>query len=143
MKKTTKPPKADPAHDVLGYERQSLDAIFKPVAVAVIGATDKAGSVGRTVIRNLISNPFGGTVFPVNPTRSNVLGIQTYPSIAEVPERVDLAVVVTPAPAVPDVIAECADAGVEGTIIISAGVKEIGEEGREIEERVLEEARRG
>src|SRR5215210_4039295 len=143
MKKTTKPPKADPAHDVLGYERQSLDAIFKPVAVAVIGATDKAGSVGRTVIRNLISNPFGGTVFPVNPTRSNVLGIQTYPSIAEVPERVDLAVVVTPAPAVPDVIAECADAGVGGAIIISAGFKEVGEEGRELEEKVLEEARRG
>src|SRR5215204_4552570 len=143
MKKTTKPPKADPAHDVLGYERQSLDAIFKPAAVAVIGATDKAGSVGRTVIRNLISNPFGGTVFPVNPTRSNVLGIQTYPSIAEVPERVDLAVVVTPAPAVPDVIAECADAGVEGAIIISAGFKEIGQEGAELEERILEEARRG
>ncbi len=143
MKKTTKPPKADPAHDVLGYERQSLDAIFKPAAVAVIGATDKAGSVGRTVIRNLISNPFGGTVFPVNPTRSNVLGIQAYPSIAEVPERVDLAVVVTPAPAVPGVIAECADAGVEGAIIISAGFKEIGEEGRELEERVLAEARRG
>src|SRR5215216_865745 len=120
MKKTTKPPKADPAHDVLGYERQSLDAIFKPAAVAVIGATDKAGSVGRTVIRNLISNPSGGTVFPVNPTRSNVLGIQTYP-----------------------IIAECADAGVEGAIIISAGFKEIGEEGRELEERVLEEARRG
>jgi acetyltransferase len=138
-----KPPTADPAHDVLGYERQPLDAIFRPETVAVIGATEKAGSVGRTVMRNLISNPFGGTIFPVNPNRSNVLGIKAYPNIAEVPERVDLAVVAAPAPAVPDVIAECADAGVGGAIIISAGFKEVGEEGRELEERVLEEARRG
>src|ERR671932_638257 len=138
-----KPPTADPAHDVLGYERQPLDAIFKPETVAVIGATEKAGSVGRTVLWNLVSSPFGGTIFPVNPNRTNVLGIKAYPSIAEVPEKVDLAVVVTPAPAVPGVIAECADAGVEGAIIISAGFKEVGEEGRELEERVLEEARRG
>src|SRR5829696_6690677 len=140
MKKT---PTTDPAHDVLKYERHPLDAFFRPETVAVVGATEEVGSVGRALMWNLIYNPFGGTVFPVNPTRSNVLGIQTYPSIAEVPERVDLAVVVTPAPAVPDVIAECADAGVEGAIIISAGFKEIGEEGRELEERVLEEARRG
>ena len=138
-----KPPKADPAHDVIGYERRSLDAIFRPETVAVIGATERAGSVGRTLMRNLISNPFGGTVFPVNPGRSNVLGIKAYPSVAEVPEKVDLAVVVAPAPAVPDVVAECADAGVEGAVIISAGFKEIGEEGRELEERVLEEARHG
>ena len=74
------PPIADPAHDVLGYERRPLDAIFRPETVAVIGATDKAGSVGRTVTRNLVSNPFGGTVFPVNPNRSSVLGIKAYPS---------------------------------------------------------------
>ena len=141
--KRLKPPTADPAHDVLGYERQSLDVIFRPETIAVIGATEKAGSVGRTVMWNLVSNPFGGTVFPVNPERTNVLGVKAYPSIAEVPERVDLAVVVVPAPAVPDVIAECADAGVGGAIIISAGFKEIGAEGRELEERVLEEARRG
>ena len=138
-----KPPTADPAHDVLGYERQPLDAIFKPETVAVIGATEKAGSVGRTVMWNLVSNPFGGTIFPVNPKRTNVLGIKAYPHIAEVPQKVDLAVVVAPAPAVPDIIAECAGAGVGGAIIISAGFKEIGAEGRELEERVLEEARRG
>src|SRR5919199_1972247 len=124
-----KPPMTDPAHDVLGYERHPLDAIFRPETVAVIGATEKVGSVGRTVMRNLISNPFGGTVFPVNPKRSNVLGIKAYPSIAEVPVRVDLAVVVTPAPDVPDVIAECAEAGVGGAIVISAGFRETGEEG--------------
>ena len=106
-----KPPTGDPAHDVLKYERQPMDVIFRPETVAVIGATDKAGSVGRTVLSNLISSPFGGTVFPVNPNRPNVLGIRTYPSVAEVPDDVDLAVIVAPARAVPGIMAECADAG--------------------------------
>ena len=134
---------ADPAHDVLGYERQPLDAIFKPQSVAVIGATDRPGSVGRTIMRNLISNPFGGTVFPVNSRRPNVLGIKAYPSVSEAPERVDLAVIVAPAPSVPEIIRECAAAGVPGAIVISAGFKETGPEGAALEAQVLEEARRG
>jgi acetyltransferase len=139
----TKPPTGDPAHDVFGYERRPLDAIFRPEAVALIGATDKAGSVGRTVMRNLIGNPFGGTVYPVNPKRPNVLGIKAYPSVSEIPEQVDLAVIVSPAPTVPGIMRECAEAGVEGAIVISAGFSEAGEEGAELERRVLEEARRG
>ena len=134
---------ADPAHDVLGYERLPLDAIFRPETVAVIGATDRLGSVGRTIMSNLVSNPFGGTIFPVNERRSNVLGIKAYPRISEVPERVDLAVIAAPAPAVPGIMSECAEAGVEGAIIISAGFKETGTEGAELERRALEEARRG
>jgi acetyltransferase len=134
---------ADPAHDVLGYEREQLDAIFRPETVAVIGATDRPGSVGRTIMWNLVSSPFGGTVFPVNSRRPNVLGIKAYPSVSEVPARVDLAVIVAPAPAVPDIIGECVEAGVEGAIIISAGFRETGPEGVELELRVLEEARRG
>jgi acetyltransferase len=120
-----------------------LDAIFEPSAVAVIGATEKTGSVGRSVLWNLISSPFGGTVHPVNPTRSNVLGVRAYPKIGSVPEPVDLAVVVTPAPVVPGVIGECVEAGVKGAIIISAGFKEIGPEGAELERVVLEQAMRG
>ncbi|HEX5850168.1 MAG TPA: bifunctional acetate--CoA ligase family protein/GNAT family N-acetyltransferase [Rubrobacter sp.] len=134
---------ADPAHDVLGYEREQLDAIFRPETVAVIGATDRPGSVGRTIMWNLVSSPFGGTVFPVNSHRPNVLGIKAYPSISQVPARVDLAVIVAPAPAVPDIIGECVEAGVEGAIIISAGFRETGPEGVELEQRVLEEARKG
>jgi acetyltransferase len=134
---------ADPAHDVLGYEREQLDAIFRPETVAVIGATDRPGSVGRTIMWNLVSSPFGGTVFPVNSRRPNVLGIKAYPSVSDVPARVDLAVIVAPAPAVPDIIGECVGAGVEGAIIISAGFRETGPEGVELEQRVLEEARRG
>jgi acetyltransferase len=134
---------ADPAHDVLGYERQQLDAIFRPETVAVIGATDRPGSVGRTIMWNLVSSPFGGTVFPVNSRRPNVLGIKAYPSVSEVPAKVDLAVIVAPAPAVPEIIGECVEAGVVGAIIISAGFRETGPEGVELERRVLEEARRG
>jgi acetyltransferase len=134
---------ADPAHDVLGYERQQLDAIFRPETVAVVGATDRPGSVGRTIMWNLVSSPFGGTVFPVNSRRPNVLGIKAYPSVSEVPARVELAVIVAPAPAVPGIIGECVEAGVEGAIIISAGFRETGPEGVELERRVLEEAERG
>ena len=134
---------ADPAHDVLGYERLPLDAIFRPETVAVIGATDRPGSVGRTVMWNLVSNPFGGTVFPVNERRQNVLGIKTYPRISEVPARVDLAVIAAPAPTVPEIIRECVEVGVEGAIIISAGFRETGPAGAELERRALEEARRG
>src|SRR5512146_3436923 len=97
---TSNPPASpafDPAHDVLHYERQALDAIFAPRNVAVIGATETPGSVGRTILWNLISSPFGGTVFPVNPKRPGVLGIKAYANIGEVPEPVDLAVIVTPA----------------------------------------------
>jgi len=134
---------ADPAHDVLGYERQQLDAIFRPETVAVVGATERPGSVGRTIMWNLVSSPFGGTVFPVNSRRPNVLGIKAYPSVSEVPAKVDLAVIVAPAPAVPGIIGECVEAGVEGAIIISAGFRETGPEGVELERQVLEEAARG
>lgn len=136
-------PSGDPAHDVLRYGRRPLDAIFAPRNVAVIGATEEMGSVGRTLMRNLISTPFTGAVFPVNPGRNSVLGIKAYPDVREVPEPVDLAIVATPAPIVPDVIRECAEVGIPGAVVISAGFKETGAEGVELEKRVLAEARRG
>ena len=124
-------------------EGQPLEAIFNPKTVAVIGATETANSVGRTVLWNLVSNPFGGTVFPVNLKRPSVLGIKAYPSIKDVPAKVDLAVICTPAGAVPGIMAECVEAGVRGVIVISAGFKELGPSGVELEQRVLAEARRG
>src|SRR5438128_2212519 len=115
---------ADPSIDYLGGEgRHPLDIFFNPRSVAVIGASERAGSVGRTVLWNLITNPFGGTVFPVNDKRPNVLGIKCYPSIAAIPEPAELAVIVTPARAVPGVMRECAASGVRGAIVISAGFK--------------------
>jgi len=142
MDRTT-PPVVDPTYDVIRSESRALDAIFQPRNVAVIGATENAGTVGRTVLWNLISSPFGGTVYPVNPKRPSVLGIKAYPSILDVPDKVDLAVIVTPATAAPGIMAQCVDAGVKGVIIISAGFKEIGPAGVELERQVLEQARRG
>lgn len=131
----------DRAHDVLRTDRQPLSPFFTPETVAVIGASDRVGSVGRTLLWNLISSPFGGTVFPVNPKRHSVLGIQAYPNIKAVPEAVDLAIVATPAPTVPNIIAECVEAGVKGAIIISAGFKEAGAAGSELEKQILEQVR--
>jgi acetyltransferase len=123
--------------------RPPLDAIFSPRSVAVIGATETAGSVGRTVLMNLIQTPFGGAVYPVNPKRNSILGIKAYPDIKSVPEPVDLAVIVTPAASVPGLIGQCADAKVRAAIVISAGFKELGEPGLKLEAQVLEQARRG
>ncbi len=131
------------AHNVLRYERNPLDVIFAPKSVAVIGATEREGSVGRTIVWNLMSTSFGGTIFPVNPKRSSILGIKAYPSVSDIPDAVDLAVIVTPAPTVPGIISECVDAGVKGAIIISAGFKETGPEGEALEAQVMAEARRG
>jgi len=130
-------------HDILRHERRSFEALFAPQTVAVIGATEKEGSVGRTILRNLISTSFGGIVFPVNLKRKSVLGIKAYPHVAEVPEPVDLAVVVTPAPTVPGVIRECVEAGAKAAVIISAGFKETGAEGAALEQQILQEARQG
>ena len=133
----------DPAGSILPDQREALSAIFAPRSVAVIGATEREGSVGRAVTWNLIAHPFGGPVFPVNPTRASVLGIKAYPDLAALPEPAELAVIVTPARTVPAVVAECVRAGVKGAIIISAGFKETGPAGAELERQVLAEARRG
>src|SRR5215510_12866322 len=114
----------------------SLTPLFYPETVAVIGATEKPASVGRTVLRNLLEQPFGATIFPVNPTRSNVLGIRCYPNIAAIGEQVDLAVVITPAETVAAVLQECVNAGVGGAIVISAGFAEFGAEGLEREKKI-------
>ncbi len=123
--------------------KRPLDPFFAPSSVAVIGATEKPGSVGRTVFWNLIGSPFGGIVFPVNPKRGSILGVKAYPNIAALPERVELAVIVTPAPAVPGVLRECVEAGITAAIVISAGFKESGAEGAALELQLVSEARRG
>ena len=145
MKPSSKPGKSptETAHDIYQHKENPLDVFFKPNNIAVIGATEAPGSVGRTTLWNLISTPFGGAVFPVNPKRPSVLGIKAYKSIKEVPAEVDLAVVVTRASFVPGVIRECAEVGVKGAVVISAGFKELGPEGEELERQVLSEARKG
>jgi acetyltransferase len=115
---------------------------FSPKNVAVIGATENPGSVGRTLLWNLVTSPFGGTVYPVNPKRPSVLGVKAYPSVSAIPEEVDLAVIVTPPPSIPGLIKECGENGVRGAIVISAGFKEVGAEGARLEQQLLEEAQK-
>jgi acetyltransferase len=136
------PTPLDPFQDLLAETRANpLDVFFSPAAVAVIGATETAGSVGRTLLQNLLASPFGGVVYPINPKRSHVLGVKAYPSIAQAPGPVALAVIVIPAPGVPAVLRACAAAGVTGAIIISAGFKETGPAGAALEAEVLAIAR--
>ncbi len=131
------------AHDIFRQERHPLEPFFKPRSVAVIGATETPGSVGRTLLHNLLGTPFGGTVFPVNPKRDNVLGVKAYRSVSDIPAPVDLAVIATPAATVPSVIAQCAERGVPAAVVISAGFRETGADGAELERQILAEARRG
>jgi acetyltransferase len=118
----------------------SLDPIFEPRSVAVVGATVTPGAVGSILMRNLLENPFGGVVYPVNPKRHAVHGVHCYPSLAALPKPVDLAVVATPAATVPGVVKECVDNGIPGAILISAGFSELGAEGRRLEDEIRQVA---
>jgi acetyltransferase len=124
-------------------EKYGLDAMFAPRSVAVIGATDRPGTVGRTVLENLLRGNYQGKVFAVNAKREEVLGLKAYKSIRDLPLRVDLAVVATPAVTVPPLIGECVDAGARCAVVISAGFKERGEAGAALEQQIQEQLRRG
>lgn len=137
--KPAKPKGKKPARITGLDHRPVLEAMFAPASVAVIGATDAPGSVGRSLIENL--QIFKGRVFAVNPTRAEVLGQRTFPTIGAVPKEVDLAVIATPAQTVPGIVAECAAANVKGLVIISAGFKECGAAGAELERQIA--AQRG
>ncbi|MBX3440896.1 MAG: bifunctional acetate--CoA ligase family protein/GNAT family N-acetyltransferase [Planctomyces sp.] len=125
-----------------GRRRDPLDAIFFPRSIAVIGASEQPGSVGRTVLANLLANGPTDRVYPVNLKRPSVLGQTAFPEVAVLPETPDLAVIVTPAAAVPGIVEQCGARGIPGAIIISAGFKELGEAGAELETRSLSAARK-
>jgi acetyltransferase len=119
----------------------SLDPFFHPRTVAVLGATATAGAVGSILMRNLLENPFGGVVYPINPKRRAVHGVHCYPALAAIPEPIDLAVIATPAATVPGLVRECVDRGVKAALVISAGFSELGAEGRALERQVRDTAR--
>jgi acetyltransferase len=133
----------DKSHDVLRSETRPLDMLFKPGSVAVIGATEREGSVGRSVVSNLRVPAFQGRIYLINPQHSTILGLAAYPSIREIPETVDLAVIVTPAATVPAIVGECVSAGVKSAIVISAGFRERGAAGQELERQIAQELGRG
>jgi len=117
---------------------QNLKFIFWPRSIAVIGASTRAGSVGQATFANILMNGYTGIVYPVNPSVRSVLGVKAYPSVLHIPDEVDLAVIITPAPAVPEIIEECGQKNVKGAVIITAGFKEIGENGAKLQRRVRE-----
>ncbi len=136
--------KLDPSRsDPLRANRRALNAFFNPKTVAIIGATAKERSVGRALIENLTRSNFQGEVYPINPKYEELLGVKTYPSVRATPKPVDLAVICTPSATIPGLISECVDAGVKSAVVISAGFKEIGPAGVELERQVMEQAKRG
>ncbi len=115
-----------------------LEAIFYPQSIAIIGASRQKGSVGQAVLSNIIDSRFQGVAYPVNPKAKGVLGIKCYASVRDIPDDVDLAVIIVPSRFVPDVLEECGEKRIKAAIVISAGFKEIGGEGAELEKKVKE-----
>jgi acetyltransferase len=120
----------------------NLDRIFDPKRIAVVGASEKKGSIGNAIMKNLLAGGFAGELFPVNPNYDALHGLKAFGSLTQMEKVPDLAVVATPISTVPGVVGECAKRGVGGSIIISAGGKEAGNKGREIEARIAEAFRK-
>lgn len=121
--------------------RASLEPFFRPRSVAVVGASRNPASIGHRVLLNLISAGFTGPVFPINPKADVVASIPAYPSVKDVPRDVDLAVIAVPQPAVLSVVDDCAEKGVRALIVLTAGFAETGEEGRELQDRLVSKVR--
>ncbi|MBO9341632.1 MAG: acetate--CoA ligase family protein [Roseiflexus sp.] len=115
-----------------------LEAIFAPRSVAVVGASPDPAKLGHRILKNILDAGYSGRVFPIHPRATQILNLPAYPSVEQVPEPIDLAVVVVPAAVTPEVAEACGRRGVRGLVVISAGFKEIGPEGRVLEERLLE-----
>ena len=111
---------------------KDLNKMFKPDSVAVIGASNTPGKVGYIIIDNIISGGYKGKVYPINPKSGEIQGLKAYENIKDVPEKVDLVIMSIPAAFVNESIKDCGEAGVENMVVISAGFKEIGEEGAKL-----------
>jgi len=119
----------------------NLEKIFQPHSIAVVGASERQGSVGAALMRNVIERGFAGKIYPINPNHREMWDLPTFPSIGDLETAVDLAVICTPIGSVPQIIKACADKGVGGAVIISAGGKETGEQGHQLEADIRKEAR--
>jgi len=113
-----------------------MEQFFDPKSVAVIGANDRQGSIGSALIDNLIQGGYTGTIVPVNPNHETIHGLKAYATITEVESAPEMAIIATPIATVPEIVRQCVRAGTQGVIIISAGGKELGEEGSFIEEQI-------
>jgi acetyltransferase len=115
-----------------------LEAIFAPHSVAIVGASPDPSKLGHRVLRNVVENGYGGRVFPIHPTAPTVLDLPAFPSVSAVPEPIDLAVIVVPSQAVLPVVEDCGKHGVRGLVVITAGFKEVGGAGKELERKLIE-----
>lgn len=120
----------------------NLDSLFKPGAVALIGASVKELSIGNVIIKNLLHYKFNGSIFPINPKVDEIRGLKAYPSILDVPGEVDLAHIVIPPPFVPEEVENCGKKGIKAIIINTAGFKEMGAAGRALEDDFLARAQK-
>ncbi|MCC6025108.1 MAG: CoA-binding protein [Desulfurococcaceae archaeon] len=120
-------------------ELSALRALIEPRSIAVIGASRSPGKIGYTILRNIVDYGFKGRIYPVNPHATEILGYKAYPSVLSIPDEVDVAVVVVPAPETPKVIEECGKKGVKVAVVISSGFSEVGNV--ELEERIVKIAR--
>ncbi len=119
-----------------------IESVFlSPQSIAIIGASDKEGSVGRAITSNII-NGYSGTVFPISPTRPTVFDKKAYKSVLDVPESIDLAVIITKNTIVPFVLEECGKKKIKGAVVITAGFKEVGEEGKKLEQQLKDIAKK-
>jgi acetyltransferase len=141
MTRKTKKEKESPTHSAnqkVGVERGSLDSIFRPKSIAIVGASRRRGSIGREILHNLIEYEFNGPVFPINPHAEVIHSIKCYPSVLSVPDEIDMAVVVVPKEQAVEAVEECGKKGVKGIVLITAGFKEVGGKGIEREARLKE-----
>lgn len=122
--------------------KPQLDKIFRPGSIAVVGASNKEGSVGYSLMKNLLSGGFDGKIFPVNLKHKEIHKIPCFNSVRQIAESVDLAVIATPALTVPEVLKECGETGIRGAVILSAGFKEAGKQGEELYQQILTVARK-
>jgi acetyltransferase len=123
-------------------EGPDIAPIFEATSVALVGASERDGSLGTVVLRNLVDAGFDGPIYPINPSHDTVQGRECFSSLQDIDKPVDLAVIVTPAAAVPDVLDDCGACGVSAAVILSAGFRESGEDGQMLEQTVLDRARR-
>lgn len=120
---------------------RQLDAIFSPQSVAVVGASTTPGKVGHDIFVNILQGDYRGTLYPVNPRARSVRSVRAYPSISELPEPVDLAIIVLPPKLALSAVEEAAEKGIKGIVIVSAGFREIGGDGRKIEDEIVAKCR--
>jgi acetyltransferase len=119
----------------------SLDAFFSPQSIAVIGASTNTSKLGYAVLDNLVNGDFlrdGRKVYPINPKADEILGLPAFPVVSDIPDPIDLAVIVIPYPLVPEAMRTCGEKGIPAVIVISAGFREAGMDGLEREQELIE-----